>query len=287
MMQNRNSQSLKAVGDAATMSEDQSSNVSAGGGSAIRRFAPLIALVALMAVAYFMGWHKYLSFKTLALNYEVLKEFIANNLLYALLLYALAYIVVVALSLPGGLVMTLTGGLLFGWQIGAPVTIVAATIGATIIFMIAKTSLGESLVASAGPWLAKLQDGFKENGLSYLLFLRLVPAFPFTIVNLAPAILGVPLRTYVLGTFFGIMPGSTTFSVLGAGLGSVIDGQSKTFNACVEGKGGGQAAIDACPFNFDPSQVVTKEILAAFTMLALVALIPVAYKKWGNRSAAK
>ena len=268
------------------MSQQQSSKSSADGPGMLKRYLPLLALLALMGLAYAMGWHKYLSFKTLALNYEVMKQFIADNIIYALLIYGAAYIVVVALSLPGGLVMTLTGGLLFGWQFSAPVTIVAATIGATIIFLIAKTSLGESLGSTAGPWLSKLQDGFKENALSYLLFLRLVPAFPFAVINLAPAFLGVPLRTYVVGTFFGIMPGTTTFSVLGAGLGSVIDGQSRTFNACVEAKGGGAAAIESCPFSFNPSQVVTKEILAAFTMLALVALIPVAYKKWGNRRAA-
>ena len=214
-----------------------------------------------------------------------MKVFIADNLLYALLIYAATYIVVVALSLPGGLVMTLTGGLLFGWQISAPVTIIAATIGATIIFLVAKTSFGESLANSAGPWLAKLQDGFRENAWSYLLFLRLVPAFPFAVVNLAPALLGVPLRTYFFGTLFGIMPGTTTFSVLGAGLGSVIAGQSKTFNACVTQNGGGQKVIDTCPFDFDPSALVTKEILLAFTLMGAVALIPVAYKKWGKRNA--
>ena len=91
--------------------------------------------------------------------------------------------------------MTLAGGLLFGWQLGAALTVVAATIGATALFVIARTSFGTSLAAKAGPSLAKLRDGFKENALSYLLFLRLVPAFPFFIVNLAPALLGVPLKT--------------------------------------------------------------------------------------------
>lgn len=276
------------------MTQNQSSKAgdgadapTAGRASALKRHLPVLVLVALMALAYAMGWHKYLTFKTIAINFEAMKGFISGNLLYALLIYAAIYIAVVALSLPGGLVMTLTGGLLFGWQISAPVTIIAATIGATIIFLIAKTSFGEQLASSAGPWLGKLRDGFKENALHYLLFLRLVPAFPFAVVNLAPALLGVPLRTYFFGTLFGIMPGSTTFSVLGSGLGSVIEAQSKTFNACVAQKGGGQGAIDACPFNFDPSAVVTKEILLAFTLMGVVALIPVAYKKWGGRNAKK
>ncbi|MCH9765169.1 MAG: VTT domain-containing protein, partial [Alphaproteobacteria bacterium] len=146
-----------------------------------------------MALAFAMGWHKYLSFKTVGLNYEAMRTFIADNLIVALLLYAAIYITVVALSLPGGLILTVSGGLLFGWQIGAPATVIAATIGATILFLIAKTSFGEGLADRAGPWLAKLRDGFRENALNYLLFLRLVPAFPFFVVNLAPALLGVPL----------------------------------------------------------------------------------------------
>ena len=107
------------------------------------RWLPLLVIVALMALAFAMGWHKYLSFKTIGLNYEALKTYIAENTLLALLAYMLLYIAVVALSLPGGLIMTLAGGLLFGWQLGAPATVVAATIGATVLFLIAKTSFGE------------------------------------------------------------------------------------------------------------------------------------------------
>ena len=123
-------------------------------GSSLGRWLPLIALAALMALVFAMGWHKYLSFKTIGLNYEALKTFIASNTLTALLTYMLVYIVVVALSLPGGLIMTLAGGLLFGWQLGAPATVVAATIGATLLFLVAKTSFGEALAAKAGPSLA-------------------------------------------------------------------------------------------------------------------------------------
>ena len=173
--------------------------------SRLRQWLPLLAIVALMGLALAMGWHKYLSFKTIGLNYETLRAFIASNFLAALGLYVALYIGVVALSLPGGLVMTLAGGLLFGWKVGAPATIVGATIGAAIIFLVARSSLGETLAARAGPWIGKLREGFQENALSYLLFLRLVPAFPFFIVNLAPALLGVPLGTFLIGTAIGIM----------------------------------------------------------------------------------
>jgi uncharacterized membrane protein YdjX (TVP38/TMEM64 family) len=248
------------------------------------RWLPLAVLAGLMAVAFGMGWHKLLSFQTVGENYDALRAFISDNLIAALAVFMLIYIAVVALSLPGGLIMTLSGGLLFGWQIGAPATVVAATIGATIVFLIAKTSFGESLAATAGPWLGKLQDGFKENALSYLLFLRLVPAFPFVVVNLAPALLGVPLRTYVLGTFFGIIPGTTAFSFAGAGLGSVVEAQNAAHAACLAKNPADPAA--ACPYTIDTGALVTTELLIAFALLGVVALIPVAYKSWRQRHAA-
>jgi uncharacterized membrane protein YdjX (TVP38/TMEM64 family) len=238
-----------------------------------------------MALVFGMGWHKLLTFKTIGLNYEMLRAFIADNIVTALLAYVATYIAVVALSLPGALVMTLAGGLLFGWQIGAPATVVAATIGATIIFLIARTSFGEALAQKAGPWLTKLRDGFKENALSYLLFLRLVPAFPFFVVNLAPALLGVPVGTFVIGTALGIIPGTFAFSVAGSSLGSIVEAQNAVYKACIAS--GGDNAESRCTYSIDPGTLVTNELLLAFALLGLVALIPVAYKTWSKRHAAE
>jgi uncharacterized membrane protein YdjX (TVP38/TMEM64 family) len=247
------------------------------------RWIPLAVLAAVMVLAFSMGWHKYLSFKTIGLNYDYLKMFIAEHFVAALALYMAIYIAVVALSGPGGLIMTLSGGLLFGWKVGAPATIVAATVGASILFLIAKTSLGESLAQKAGPWLAKLRDGFKENALSYLLFLRLVPLFPFVVVNLAPAVLGVPFKTYVIGTLLGIIPGTTAFSVAGAGLGSVVEAQNKIYQDCLAKAPANPE--QACPYTIDTSALVTPELLAAFALLGVVALIPIALKKLRGRHA--
>lgn len=254
----------------------QANQTSAGNG--LRRWLPLIVLAGLMALVFAMGWHKYLSFKTIGLNYEAFQAFISDNLVLALLTYMAIYIVVIALSLPGGLVMTLSGGLLFGWQIGTPATIIAATIGATAIFLIAKSSIGEALAAKAGPSINKLRAGFQENALSYLLFLRLVPAFPFAVVNLAPALLGVRLRTYVIGTFLGIIPGTAAYSFAGAGLGSVVEAQNKIYNTCVAANGEAN-----CAYNIDVSALVTKELIIAFAALGFVALIPVAYNWFKKR----
>jgi uncharacterized membrane protein YdjX (TVP38/TMEM64 family) len=252
------------------MSNEQAEEALAPTKSSWQRWAPLLFIAALSGFVFAMGWHQYLSFKTIGLNYESLKAFIAENLFLAILLYAGLYIVVIALSLPGGLIMTLAGGLLFGWQVAAPVTILAATIGATIIFLVAKTSFGETLAAKAGPWIGKLREGFQENALSYLLFLRLVPAFPFVVVNLAPALLGVRLRTYVLGTLIGIIPGTTAYSIAGAGLGSVVRSQNKIYAACLAEKGEGN-----CVYSIDFSALVTKELVFAGAALGVVALVPV------------
>lgn len=248
------------------------------------RWLPVIVLIALMALVFAMGWHKLISFKTVGLHYDALRGFIADHLLAALAIYSLAYIAVVALSLPGGLVMTVSGGLLFGWLLAAPVTVVAATIGATIVFLIAKTSIGEPFSAKAGPWLGKLRNGFAENALSYMLFLRLVPAFPFVVVNLAPALLGVPLKTYVIGTLLGIIPGTVAFAVAGAGLGSVIEAQNQVYAACLA-KAATRPGV-VCHYAIDTGSLLTREIVAAFVLLGVLALIPVAVKKWSKRDAA-
>jgi len=241
------------------------------GSGVIRRWLPLLILASFMVLVFAMGWHKYLSFKTIGLNYEALRAFIADNIVLAVLAYVLLYIAVVALSLPGGALLTISGGLLFGWLAGGLVTVVAATIGASILFLIARSALGEPLAARAGPWLGKLRSGFQEDALNYLLFLRLVPAFPFWLVNLAPALLGVSLRLFVLGTFFGIIPGTFTFAIVGSGLDSIIDAQLAANPNCLSG--------GECAFRLDTGALVTREILIAFAALGIIALLPVIIKR--------
>jgi uncharacterized membrane protein YdjX (TVP38/TMEM64 family) len=249
-----------------------------------RHWLLLAVLVAIPCVVIAMGWHEILTLKMVGLNYEALRLSIASNLTAALVLYVTIYVGVVALSLPGATVLTLAGGLLFGWKIATPVTVVAATAGATIVFLVARSSLGTVVASRVGPWLARLRKGFSENALSYLLFLRLVPAFPFVVVNLAAAVLGVPLRTYVLGTFLGIIPGTTAIAVVGAGLGSVIKAQNRSYHACLATMPANPDV--ACPYRIDTSVLVTKELILALVLLGIVALIPVALKMWRARHAA-
>lgn len=250
----------------------------------VKRLLPLAVLAGVAALVFSQGWHQYLTIERLADNRDALKAYIEAHFLLALLAFMGIYVVVVALSLPGGVFLTLAGGFLFGWVAGGLATVLAATLGATVIFLIAKTSLGEPMAARAGPWLGKLRAGFQESALNYLLFLRLVPLFPFWLVNLAPGLLGVPLGTYVLGTFFGIIPGTLAFAYVGVGLDSVIDAQRASYDACLAERAAG--AGKTCVFSFDPGALVTPELLIAFGALGVVALIPVLLKKFRKNAPA-
>jgi len=241
-----------------------------------RRVLPLAILAAVAGLILSQGWHNLISFEQLALNQQALQTWIGEHLISALAVYSAIYVLVVALSLPGGAVLTVAGGLLFGWLIGGLITVVAATLGATAIFLIARSSLGEPLAARAGPWLGRFRAGFQENALSYLLFLRLVPVFPFWVVNLAPALLGVSLRQYVIATALGIIPGTFAFAFAGAGLDSVLAAQRQALEACQAGRAPGDPP---CSFQFDPGTLITPELLIAFAALGIVALIPAIVKK--------
>ena len=256
--------------------EELSSETDEKSGS-LKRFLPLGVLVAIMVLVVSQGWHHYLSLEVIAKNREWLKAMVSDHLLIVLSVYFLIYVAAISMSLPGGVILTITGGFLFGPILGGGITVVAATVGASLLFLIAKTSFGETLASKAGPWLSKLSEGFQESALNYLLFLRLVPAFPFWLVNLAPALLGVPLKTFVIGTFLGIIPGTFAFSYVGAGLDSIIDAAQADYQKCIDQAS--NAADHACSYGITASSLITRELLIAFAALGFVALIPVILKK--------
>lgn len=224
----------------------------------IKRFLPVLLLIIVAAAIYAFDLQMYLSFEALRENRNTLIGFVERNFELAALLFIVVYAVATSLSLPGGAVLSVTGGFLFGGLLGGALVVVGATIGATGIFLIARTALGDGLRQRAGAWLKKMEEGFRENALSYLLTLRLIPLFPFFVVNLVPAFLGVRLRTYVLGTAVGIIPGALVFTFAGAGVGSLFDSGEE----------------------FSASAVLSPEILAALTGLGLLALLPVIYKRY-------
>ncbi|MFN4229614.1 TVP38/TMEM64 family protein [Parvibaculum sp.] len=231
----------------------------------LRRFLPLLVLAAGLGAFFALGLDRYVTLDTLRDNRQALSAWVAENWALAAFVYVLAYIVMVAFSLPGALVATLTGGFLFGTVFGGLLTVLGATIGATVIFLAAKTALGDMLREKAGPRLRKLEEGFGRNAFSYMLVLRLVPIFPFFLVNLAPAFLGVSLGTYVLSTFLGIIPGTFVFASLGNGLGAVFD-----------------AGRDP-----DLGLIFEPEILGPILALAALALVPVIYRRFTGTGAAE
>jgi uncharacterized membrane protein YdjX (TVP38/TMEM64 family) len=218
-----------------------------------------LAAAALAAIAALRhsGLGEYLSLDTLRTHRAELIAFVEKNFVLAALAYVGIYIAAVAFSFPGAVFLTLSGGFLFGAVTGTLLTVTAATAGATLIFLFARTIFGDNALERLGPQAQKLAANIKENAWSYLLVLRLVPLFPFFLVNLIPAFVGVRLPVYVLTTFFGIIPGTSVFSLSGAGLGSVLDKGEE----------------------FSVGSVLTPEIIAALIGLALLSLAAIPLRK--------
>lgn len=223
----------------------------------LTRFLPLLVIAAAIAAAFAFGLDDYLRFEVLAENRARLAAFVETRFAVAALVYVVTYAIVVALSLPGGAVMTLGGGFLFGPFIGGLLAVTGATIGATAIFLAAKTAIGNALREKAGGRIAAFAEGFARDAFSYLLVLRLVPLFPFWLVNLVPAFFSVTLATYIGATFLGIIPGTFVFASVGNGLGAVIDaGRTPDLGVI-----------------FQPA------VLLPLLGLAALSLVPVVYKR--------
>lgn len=189
----------------------------------LRKLPLIIILGAAVAGAFFL--RDYLSFQALSDNREALLAFRDANYLATVLVFIAAYVVIVAFSLPGATIATLTGGFLFATFPGALFNVIGATLGAVIIFQAARWGLGDKLAArmetSEGA-VKRIKDGIDANQWEMLFLIRLVPAVPFFVANLVPALVGVPLSRFAITTFLGIIPGSVVFTSVGAGLGEVF-----------------------------------------------------------------
>lgn len=222
-----------------------------------KRLWPLVLVGLAVAGVFVFDLHTYLSFEMLKNNRQTAMDWYQQNRLLAALSFVGVYALVVALSVPGAVWLSLAAGFLMGTLWATVLVVFAATLGALGIFLIARYALADFFHEKAGAAGRKMEDGFRENALSYLLVLRLVPLFPFWLVNLVPALLGVPVRTFVVGTFFGIIPGTTVFCSIGNGLGAVFD----------------QGGMPDLNIVFKP------EIFGPLLALAVLSLIPVVYKK--------
>ncbi len=186
------------------------------------RLVPLIFVITCVVLVFHLKLDQYLSFEAIKDHKAFLLDWLNTHYMSSVLLFMLTYILVVALSIPGAVFLTLTAGFLFGDVLGTIYVVISATIGASCIFLIVQFSLGQWLAEKNGTWVTRMQKGFQDNALQYLLFLRLVPLFPFPVVNVVPGILNIKKSTFVIGTFFGIIPGSLTYAILGNGLGEAF-----------------------------------------------------------------
>ena len=188
-----------------------------------QRFIPLVLIVVLMAVAYMTGLTQYLTLESLKKNHTALKILVEAHPWLAGCVYMLLDATTTALSIPVGLFLSIFAGVLFPQPFSTMIVTCGGTLGAACVFLAARTAVGNLLRHRAGPFLVNMERGFHENAASYMLFLRLVPIFPFWLVNLAPAFFSIPFFTFVWTTFVGIIPIAFVLTQAGAGLGKIID----------------------------------------------------------------
>jgi uncharacterized membrane protein YdjX (TVP38/TMEM64 family) len=250
-----------------------------GGGrrerSAFWRLLPLLVLALATGAAFAAGLHRYLTLEALLTYRDTLQTFVADNQGRALASMAVVYVGVVALSIPGAAFLSILSGFLFGWFLGGLVSVVSATIGAILVFSIARTSFGDFLLKRAGPRLRNFTEGFRREAFSYILFLRFLPVVPFWLVNLAAAAFGVRLKTFALATMIGVVPVIFTFATAGAGLEGAVAAHRDVQRAC-EAAGGAD-----CGHPMDLRDLITPKILIAFAALGVLSLVPVILRRRG------
>jgi uncharacterized membrane protein YdjX (TVP38/TMEM64 family) len=238
------------------------------------RYVPLLLALAGIVAVFATGAHRYLRLEALLDHRDRLQAFVVAHSSQALLLYMGIYITAVTLSIPGGAALTILGGFLFGWLVGAAAAAISATLGGIGVFLIARTSIGDALLRRAGSRVQRLAAGFREDAFSYLLFLRVLPIVPFWVTNLASALFGVPLKTFVLATQIGLIPATFAFAVAGSGLDSVIESQQQSRTACLAAGGAD------CGLHLGVRHLLTPQIVAAFAVLGVLALAPVIVKRF-------
>lgn len=223
-----------------------------------KKYIPILILVLGFLIVYFSGLLDYLSFETLKMHRKSIVSFVSERYFLSSLGFIFLYILAIAFSIPGGVFLTILGGFLFPQPLSTIYVVFSATIGATLLFLAAKTAFRDFFEKKVSKgFLKKMEKGFQENGSSYLLFLRFIPLFPFWLVNLAPAFFGASLWTFVWTTFVGIIPGSFVYAQTGAGLGAILDTDK--------------------PFSLDA--IFNWKMRIALICLALLSLTPIIVKK--------
>lgn len=193
------------------------------GRGALKRLLPVAVILLALAAFFALDLDRFFTIETLRENREFLRAHVEANYAAAIIAFILAYTAATAISVPGASALTIFGGFLFGLWAGTGAVIIAATTGAFVVYSVARTSFGDRLRGRASGFLARMEAGFKENELSYMFLLRLVPIFPFWAINVAAGLLNVRPRNFLIGTLFGMIPGTFVYVSIGHGLGSVFD----------------------------------------------------------------
>lgn len=217
----------------------------------VRKTLPLLAFILAFGVVWYSGLLENFNLEFIQQHREALLVHVQKAPVFSGAVFIFVYALAVALSLPVATLITLMGGALFGLWVGTFVVVLGATLGATAIFLIARSAMGKSLRQKAGPLYQKVTNNMAKNAASYMLFMRLVPLFPFFLVNIVPALFNVRLVPYVLTTAVGILPGTVIYVNFGRELGSI---QSLT-------------------------DLASPQMLLALGLLGAFALVPVLYKK--------
>ncbi len=224
-------------------------------GSSHGKAAILAAIGLAIGAFFYFDLGQYLSLQALKDNRDRLLTFTDANYAGAVALFVLAYVAVTALSLPGAAIMTLAGGFLFGSVLGMLYVNLGATTGATLAFLAARYLLRDWVESKFGYWIGPVQEGFARNAFSYLMTLRLIPLFPFFVVNLVSGLTRVNVGTYVAATSLGIIPGSFVYAYAGRQLGTISS----------------------------LKEIASPNVIAAFVLLGFLALAPILYKKFTGR----
>ena len=230
--------------------------------SAFKRFLPLLVILLLLGAGYMFGLHRILSWEWLAARQADLRATVAMRPVLSALGFVGIYTVLVATSFPGASFATVASGLLFGTVLGAGLAVVGATLGAAALFLAARGALRPMLERRAGPLLEKIRPRLEQDGFSYMLALRLLPVVPFWLVNLAAALCGIGFTSFVVATLIGIIPGTTVFAAIGAGVGEVL-------------------AAGGTP---DLKLIFSLPILLPLVGLAALSLAPIGWRYWTQRN---
>jgi uncharacterized membrane protein YdjX (TVP38/TMEM64 family) len=212
-----------------------------------KRIFLLILFIAVIVLVRFSAIGDYITFENIKKNRDILLAFTKEHYLISVILYIVLYVLIVALSIPGGAVLTLAGGFLFGTLLTVLYVNVGATLGATFAFLIARYLIGDRLQHKYKQQLVNFNEEIAKNGVRYLLTLRFIPVFPFFLINFLSGLTSIPLTTFIWTTSLGILPGTAVYAYAGQQLGAITT----------------------------VSEILSTKVLVVFLLLGLFAVFPI------------